>query len=97
MKVKLLKKIRKKYTIIEVVDVPKNMEKDFTFFSYLCSHYETPFYVVKDEKSWVTTYVVGAQTLSECKSKLLKIIRNKYSNNRFNEKRVTYKTLWYKE
>lgn len=79
MKTKLLKKVRKKYNIIKITDLPYNLGITNLYLTKLRNEHGLPFYLVIDN-SFLSTdpYLYGSKDLNSCKTFIVEEVNKKY-------------------
>jgi len=98
MKVKLLKKVRKKFVIEKINKLGSNPEPYLLEFKYKLRE---PFYVIRSVNAdeggdfdFLYSYFDAAQNLKEAKDILLKFILDKYSE-KYRHKDTEKEKVWY--
>lgn len=90
MKVKLLKKVRKRYSIIRVDKVTRSSNENFNIFK---EDWGLPFYYVKDNyDSW--TCWDYSKTKKEALANLSKLITKDYRDKFIKKEKTTSKVWW---
>jgi hypothetical protein len=89
MKTKLLKKIRKRYSITRIDNVTY---KSNDLIYELSLQYNTPFFIVEDDENEYNFN--GCQTFEEARNYLYNMIRNQYVHD-FKDNRIKKEKVWW--
>lgn len=94
MKTKLLRKIRKRYSIYRCDEIPKKLGGDFSRLSYFAEVEGLPFYYVFDNTTFrMYPFLYSAKDVNSCKAYILEMVRKEYYDKIKKTKLVTYK-VW---
>lgn len=87
MKVKLLKKVRKRYKIYRCDELPNELGIEGFQLNKYRSEFGLPFYYVQDESTFTMyPYLYGSDNINSCKSYILELVKEKYEDRIKNTK-----------
>jgi len=92
MKTKLLKKIRRRFEIFEISELPSNANEFFIDYE---RRWGLPFYQLKDKNnSFLLGQIVVFRTFHDAKDEILKIVLREYSE-KFRHRDGMITKVWY--
>lgn len=91
MKTRLLKKIRKRYTITIIEELASN---ECDFYKSAKKEYGLPFFVLEDNKDPLGMFTEHFKTFEEAKERLYRCIIANY-NEKFRHKDGHYSKVWW--